>query len=104
MRLENFIWKHGEELLRLAYTYVKDYQMAEDIYREPTIYTVYEHPEQIPLHFQSAPQAQIASLPNKEPTDERVLPNGDRVMMYEHVSGMFTYYYYVGKYGTAFLL
>lgn len=31
--LEKFIYEHGEELLRLAYTYVKNKQAAEDIVR-----------------------------------------------------------------------
>lgn len=33
-RLEKFIYDHGEELLRLAYTYVKNKQAAEDIVQD----------------------------------------------------------------------
>ncbi|MFJ7970733.1 sigma-70 family RNA polymerase sigma factor [Psychrobacillus sp. NPDC096389] len=32
--LEKFIYEHGEELLRLAYTYVKNKQAAEDIVQD----------------------------------------------------------------------
>ena len=34
MELEQFIRKHGEELLRLAYTYVKNREAAEDVVQE----------------------------------------------------------------------
>lgn len=34
MQLEQFIRTHGEELLRLAYTYVKNHQVAEDIVQD----------------------------------------------------------------------
>ena len=33
-QLEDFIYKHGEELLRLAYTYVKKHDIAEDIVQD----------------------------------------------------------------------
>jgi len=33
-QLEKFIYEHGEELLRLAYTYVKNKQAAEDIVQD----------------------------------------------------------------------
>ena len=33
-QLEEFIYKHGEELLRLAYTYVKKHDVAEDIVQD----------------------------------------------------------------------
>ena len=33
-QLEDFIYKHGEELLRLAYTYVKQHEVAEDIVQD----------------------------------------------------------------------
>lgn len=33
-RLEKFIYDHGDELLRLAYTYVKNKQAAEDIVQD----------------------------------------------------------------------
>lgn len=33
-RLEKFIYEHGEELLRLAYTYAKNKQAAEDIVQD----------------------------------------------------------------------
>ena len=33
-QLENFIYEHGEELLRLAYTYVKKHEVAEDIVQD----------------------------------------------------------------------
>lgn len=33
-QLERFIYEHGEELLRLAYTYVKNKQAAEDIVQD----------------------------------------------------------------------
>ena len=33
-RLEQFIYDHGDELLRLAYTYVKNKQAAEDIVQD----------------------------------------------------------------------
>ncbi|MEK4426798.1 sigma-70 family RNA polymerase sigma factor [Solibacillus sp. FSL K6-1523] len=34
MQLDQFVRKHGEELLRLAYTYVKNIQVAEDIVQD----------------------------------------------------------------------
>ena len=33
-QLEKFIYEHGEELLRLAYTYVKNKQVSEDIVQD----------------------------------------------------------------------
>lgn len=33
-QLEQFIYEHGEELLRLAYTYVKKHDVAEDIVQD----------------------------------------------------------------------
>ncbi|MFJ8066390.1 sigma-70 family RNA polymerase sigma factor [Psychrobacillus sp. NPDC096426] len=33
-QLEKFIYEHGEELLRLAYTYVKNKQAAEDVVQD----------------------------------------------------------------------
>ena len=33
-QLEDFIYKHGEELLRLAYTYVKQHEVAKDIVQD----------------------------------------------------------------------
>lgn len=36
-RLEKFIYDHGDELLRLAYTYVKNKQVAEDVVQDVLI-------------------------------------------------------------------
>ena len=33
-QLEQFIYEHGEELLRLAYTYVKKHDVAEDLVQD----------------------------------------------------------------------
>lgn len=43
-RLEDFIRQHGEELLRLAFTYVKSRPVAEDIVQEVLI-KAFEKPE-----------------------------------------------------------
>lgn len=45
MRLEQFIRTHGEELLRLSYTYVKNNEMAEDIVQD-VLLKAYEQQEQ----------------------------------------------------------
>ena len=44
-QLENFIYEHGEELLRLAYTYVKKHEVAEDIVQD-VLLKAYEQRDQ----------------------------------------------------------
>ena len=43
-RLEDFIRQHGEELLRLAYTYVKSRHVAEDVVQD-VLMKAFEKPE-----------------------------------------------------------
>ncbi|AWE08478.1 RNA polymerase subunit sigma-24 [Lysinibacillus sp. 2017] len=45
MQLEQFIREHGEELLRLAYTYVKSREAAEDVVQD-VLLKAYEQREQ----------------------------------------------------------
>lgn len=45
MQLEEFIRTHGEELLRLSYTYVKNKELAEDIVQD-VLLKAYEQQEQ----------------------------------------------------------
>lgn len=45
MQLEQFIREHGEELLRLAYTYVKNREAAEDVVQD-VLLKAYEQREQ----------------------------------------------------------
>jgi len=42
-QLENFIYEHGEELLRLAYTYVKKHEVAEDIVQDVLLKAYEQH-------------------------------------------------------------
>lgn len=43
MQLEQFIRTHGEELLRLSYTYVKNKEMAEDIVQDVLLKAYEQH-------------------------------------------------------------
>lgn len=42
-QLEQFIYEHGEELLRLAYTYVKKREIAEDIVQDVLLKAFEQH-------------------------------------------------------------
>lgn len=43
MQLEQFVRTHGEELLRLSYTYVKNKEMAEDIVQDVLLKAYEQH-------------------------------------------------------------
>lgn len=43
MQLEQFVRTHGEELLRLSYTYVKNNEMAEDIVQDVLLKAYEQH-------------------------------------------------------------